>query len=114
MVFLLALAACCVVSLRPAAPLEKKPAVLVMYADWCPSCQQRKPILALINEKYRSKIRFVRFAITSEESSAKSKEQAEKLRFADLFEKNQDRTSLVVILDPAEREVFRTINDYHP
>jgi thiol-disulfide isomerase/thioredoxin len=114
MVFLLALAACCVVSLRPAAPLEKKPAVPVMYVEWCPSCQQRKPILAFINEKYRSMIRFVRFDITSEESSAKSKEQAEKLRFADFFEKNQDRTSLVAIRDPARRVVFRTTNDYHP
>jgi thiol-disulfide isomerase/thioredoxin len=97
-----------------AAPVEKKPTVLVMYADWCPSCQQLKPVLALINEKYRNRIRFVRFDITSEETSAKSKEQAAKLGFADFFEKNQDRTSLVAILDPSGREVFRTINDYEP
>jgi thiol-disulfide isomerase/thioredoxin len=100
--------------LSSAAPAEKKPTVLVMYADWCPSCQQLKPVLALINEKYRNKIRFVRFDITSEETSAKSKEQAEKLGFADFFEKNKERTSLVSILDPSGREVFRTINDYEP
>jgi hypothetical protein len=76
--------------------------------------QQLKPILALINDKYHNRIRFLRFDITSEETSARAKEQAQKLGFADFFEKNHDRTSLVVILDSSGREVFRTINDYDP
>jgi thiol-disulfide isomerase/thioredoxin len=114
LLFVVTLTVCGVARLSSAAPAEKKPTVLVMYADWCPSCQQLKPVLALINEKYRNKIRFVRFDITSEETSAKSKEQAEKLGFADFFEKNKERTSLVSILDPSGREVFRTINDYEP
>jgi thiol-disulfide isomerase/thioredoxin len=114
LLFVVTLTVCGVARLSLAAPPEKKPTVLVMYADWCPSCQQLKPVLALINEKYRNKIRFVRFDITSEETSAKSKEQAEKLGFADFFEKNKERTSLVSILDPSGREVFRTINDYEP
>jgi thiol-disulfide isomerase/thioredoxin len=114
LLFVVTLTVCGVARLSLAAPPEKKPTVLVMYADWCPSCQQLKPVLALINEKYRNKIRFVRFDITSEETGAKSKEQAEKLGFADFFEKNKERTSLVSILDPSGREVFRTINDYEP
>jgi thiol-disulfide isomerase/thioredoxin len=95
-------------------PVDRRPFLLVVYADWCPSCQRLKPTLALLNEKYRGKIRFVRFDITSEESAAKSKEQAQKLGLGDFFERNHQQTSLVIILDSSSHEVFRTVNDYDP
>jgi thiol-disulfide isomerase/thioredoxin len=100
--------------LSPAPPVDRRPFVLVVYADWCPSCQRLKPTLALINDRYRGKIQFVRFDITSEQTAERSKEQAEKLGFGDFYEKNHDRTSLVIILDSSHREVFRTVNDYDP
>ena len=100
--------------IHAAPPADKRPYVLVVYADWCPSCQQLKPTLALLNEKYSGKIRFVRFDITSERTAAKSQEQAAKLGLADFYEKNHDRTSVVIILDASRREVFRTVNDYDP
>jgi thiol-disulfide isomerase/thioredoxin len=114
---ILALTALLVLSvqgLAAAPPVDRRPIVLVVYADWCPSCQRLKPTLALINDKYRGKIRFVRFDITSEETAEKSKENAEKLGFGDFYEKNHDRTSVVIILDSSHREVFRTVNDYDP
>ena len=97
-----------------APPVDRRPFMLVVYADWCPSCQRLKPTLALLNDRYRGKIRFVRFDITSEQTAERSKEQAEKLGFADFYEKNYDRTSVVIILDSSRREVFRTVNDYDP
>jgi thiol-disulfide isomerase/thioredoxin len=98
-----------------AAPTEdNRPFVLVVYADWCPSCQQLKPVLAHINEKYQKRIRFVRYDITSEETAARSKEEVAKLGLADFFEKNHEQTSLVVILDSSHKEVFRTANNYDP
>jgi histidinol dehydrogenase len=54
----------------------------------------------------------VRFDITSEETAAKSKQQAEKLGLADFYDKNHERTSTVIILNSSRREVFRTVNDY--
>ena len=95
-----------------APPADPRPYVLVVYADWCPSCQQLKPALALINEKYRDKIHFVRFDITTEATAAKSKQLAAKLGLADFYEKNHERTSVVIILNSSRREVFRTVNDY--
>ncbi|MGC0772673.1 MAG: thioredoxin domain-containing protein [Candidatus Acidiferrum sp.] len=112
--FVLGLFALLVASLGAVPRMDKRPLVLVVYADWCPSCQHLKPVLALINEKYHDKIRFVRFDITSEETLAKSQQRVEKLGLAKFFEKNHDQTSLVVILDAAHREVFRTVNDYNP
>jgi thiol-disulfide isomerase/thioredoxin len=99
---------------QAAPPADKRPYVLVVYADWCPSCQNLKPTLALINEKYNGKIRFVRFDITTERTAAKSQELAAKLGLADFYEKNHDRTSVVIILDSSRHEVFRTANDYDP
>lgn len=100
--------------IHAAPPADKRPYVLVVYADWCPSCQNLKPILAQLNEKYRGRIRFVRFDITTESTAAKSQEQAEKLGLADFYERNHERTSVVIILDSSRREVFRTANDYEP
>jgi thiol-disulfide isomerase/thioredoxin len=102
-----------VASLGAAPPADKRPLVLVVYADWCPSCQHLKPALAVINEKYRNRIRFVRFDITTEETTAESQRRVEKLGLAKFFETNQ-RTSLVVIMDSSRREIFRTVNDFDP
>ena len=93
-------------------PQAKKPVVLVVYADWCPLCQKLKPVLALINDNYKGKIRFVRFDVTSESSTAKSRQQAKSLGLEPFFEKYQGTTSLVVIQDASGREVFRAVHDY--
>jgi thiol-disulfide isomerase/thioredoxin len=93
---------------------DKRPYVLVVYADWCPSCQQLKPTLAFLNEKYRDRIRFLRFDITTEQSAARSKELASKMGLADFYDKNHERTSVVIILDSSRHEVFRTVNDFAP
>jgi thiol-disulfide isomerase/thioredoxin len=114
LIILLTLTAGCFASPSTAAPEEKRPSVLVVYADWCPSCQQLKPTLALINEKYRGKIHFVRYDITSEETEEKSKREVMRLGLAEFFEKNHEQTSLVVILSSSGREIFRTVNDYEP
>ncbi len=91
---------------------ENKPRVVVVYADWCPLCQKLKPALALINEKYAGKIRFVRLDVTDEKTTAASMEQAKSLGLQEFFQKNRERTSLVVIQDASGHEVFRAVHDY--
>jgi thiol-disulfide isomerase/thioredoxin len=93
-------------------PTENKPLVVVVYADWCPLCQKLKPVLARINEKYSGKIHFVRLDVTSKETTAKSRLQAQSLGLEQFFEQSRDKTSLVVIQDPAGHEVFRAVHDY--
>src|SRR5258708_25824694 len=91
---------------------DNKPLVVVVYADWCPLCQKLKPALALINERYAGKIRFVRLDVTTEETTAKTNAQARTLGLEQFFEKNRETTSLVMIQDPAGHEVFRALHDY--
>jgi len=112
MVFLFAVILLCVPGFGGAQQEEKKPLVLVVYADWCPLCQNLKPVLALMNERYRRKIRFVRLDVTSEATTAKSRQQARSLGLEPFFDKYYTLTSLVVIQDPAGHEVFRAVHDY--
>ena len=100
--------------IEAAPPTDKQPTVLVVYADWCPLCQRLKPTLALINEKYHGRIRFIRFDLTSEETTAQSKQLASKLGLTEFFKQNQETTSLVVIQDTSGHEVFRAVHDYDP
>jgi thiol-disulfide isomerase/thioredoxin len=91
---------------------EKKPLVLVVYADWCPYCQNLKPVLALMNERYRGRIRYEVLDVTSEATTAKARERARSLGLEKFFDQNYVTTSLVVIKDPNGRQVFRTVHDY--
>jgi thiol-disulfide isomerase/thioredoxin len=111
-ILVLAITVIAVPGFAGAPPTENKPLVLVVYADWCPLCQKLKPALALINEKYSGRIRFVRLDVTSEETTAKSKQRAQSLGLEQFFDKYHDTTSLVIIQDASGHEVFRALHDY--
>ena len=109
----LVLTFCLVQSFSAATPADKKPFVVVVYADWCPTCQELKPTLLHINQKYQNRIHFVRYDITSEESAERSNQTMAQMGLADFFDKYERKTSLVVILDSSKREVLRTYNDFN-
>jgi thiol-disulfide isomerase/thioredoxin len=109
---LLAIAFAAVTVTGSAQETDKKPLVLVVYADWCPYCQNLKPVLALMNERYRGRIRYEVLDVTSEATTAKARERARSLGLEKFFDQNYVTTSLVVIKDPAGREVFRAVHDY--
>lgn len=92
---------------------DKKPLVVVVYADWCPYCQKLKPALALINERYKGKVNFVRLDVTSQASTVASRLEAARLGLSSFFDQYQGSTSLVMIQDPAGHEVFRAVHDYN-
>ena len=91
---------------------DKKPLVLVVYADWCPYCQNLKPVLALMNERYRGRIRYEVLDVTTEATTARARERARSLGLEKFFDQNYVTTSLVVIKNSAGREVFRAAHDY--
>ena len=109
---LLAIAFAVLATTGGAQETDKKPIVLVVYADWCPYCQNLKPVLALMNERYRGRIRYEVLDVTSEATTARARERARSLGLEKFFDQNYVTTSLVVIKDPAGREVFRAVHDY--
>ena len=111
--FLLAIAFCFPSVTGSAQEVEKKPLVLVVYADWCPMCQSLKPVLVLMNDRYRGQIHYVLLDVTTEATTAKSRAQAQSLGLEKFFDRNFATTSLVVIRDPAGHEVFKAVHDYN-
>src|SRR5215467_16048866 len=108
----LAIALCLVSTAGNAQESAKKPLVLVVYADWCPYCQNLKPVLALMNERYRGRIRYEVLDVTTEATTARARERARSLGLEKFFDQNYVTTSLVVIKNSAGREVFRAAHDY--
>lgn len=91
---------------------ETKPLVAVIYAEWCPMCQQLKPVLVLINERYNGKVRFLRLDMTSETTAAEAKQKAYNAGLKSFFNENKEKTSLVIIQDASGHEIFRAYHDY--
>lgn len=89
-----------------------KPLLAVIYAEWCPMCQQLKPVLALIGERYNGKIELVRLDMTSEKTAAEAKLKAHNAGVESFFNENKERTSLVIIQDASGKEIFRAYHDY--
>jgi thiol-disulfide isomerase/thioredoxin len=111
-IFLVTVVFCTLSGFGSQPPKANTTLVVVVYADWCPYCQNLKPALARINEKYNGQLRMVRLDVTSEETTAKSKLLARDLGLGRFFEDNKASTSLVVIQDPSGHEVFRAFHDY--
>lgn len=110
---LLAITILCAPILHAVQQEDKKPVVAVIYADWCPLCQKLKPVLARINERYQGEIHFVVLDVTSEKTSAASKQEARRFGLESFFDQYHDRTSVVIIQDAGGREIFRAAHDYN-
>ncbi len=49
---------------------SSRPLVVDFYADWCPPCQQMKPVFAALAEKYNGKVDFVSINVDEERELA--------------------------------------------
>ena len=100
---------------RGSAQKEKendKPLLVVVYADWCPYCQKLKPVLALLHERYKNRIHFVHLDVTSQATTAASRQEAGRFGLSSFLDQYQYQTSLVVIQNSARHEIFRAVHDY--
>jgi thiol-disulfide isomerase/thioredoxin len=96
----------------PAQNKQLKPTIAVIYADWCPYCQALKPTLAAINEKYHSRVNFVRLDVTNETTTASTLAIAKEKGFSEFFLANKEMTSMVVVFDGNGKEIFRTAHNF--
>jgi thiol-disulfide isomerase/thioredoxin len=92
---------------------QVKPTIAVVYADWCPYCQALKPTLAAINEKYHSRVNFIRLDVTNETTTAKTFGMAKEKGFSEFFLANKEMTSMVAVFDGNGKEVFRTAHNFN-
>ena len=90
----------------------KRPTVVIIRADWCSACQKLEPTMMELMGQYRDRIDFVLLDVTDDQKAAKAVADARKLGLGKFFEANKKKTSTVVVLSPARKILFQTMQNF--
>lgn len=93
-------------------PKAKHPTVAIIRADWCSACQQLEPTMMELMGQYKGRIDFVILDVTDDQKAQKSAADARKLGLGKFFEANKKQTSTVVVLSPAHKILFQTMQNF--
>lgn len=93
-------------------PKGKRATVVVIRADWCSACQKLEPTMMELMSQYKDRIDFVVLDVTDDEKAQKAASEARKLGLAKFFASNKKKTSTVVVLNPARKIVFQTMQNF--
>ncbi len=100
-----------VVAQSAATPLAKelqgKPAIVEVYADWCPFCKTAAPTLSSLRDEYKGKVNFIDLDITDRSTSQKAEAQAQKLGLASFYAENKSVPGSLAIINPATGEIVQ-------
>jgi thiol-disulfide isomerase/thioredoxin len=100
-----------VVAQSAATPLAKelqgKPAIVEVYADWCPFCKSAAPTLSSLRDEYKGKVNFIDLDITDRSTSQKAEAQAQKLGLASFYAENKSVPGSLAIINPATGEIVQ-------
>lgn len=86
---------------------EKEIIIIEIYAKWCPLCKNIEPTLDLLQSQLTD-IKFVKFDVSTQDTSQKSEETARKLGLYQFYQANKNKTSTVAIIVPSTREIVST------
>ena len=86
--------------------LQGKPAVVDVYATWCPACKAIAPTLSSLKEEYKGKVNFVVLDVTDRSATNQAHAAAQKLGLAKFLEANKSATGTVAVIDPATGEII--------
>ncbi|APB32775.1 Thiol-disulfide isomerase and thioredoxins [Gloeomargarita lithophora Alchichica-D10] len=80
--------------------LQNQPVVVDMFATWCAGCQNIKPTLTQLRQRYQGKVNFVVFDVSDKKTAQAAETQAQKMGLGQYFAKTKSQTSTVAIIDP--------------
>lgn len=93
-------------------PNARHPTVAIIRADWCSACQKLEPAMMELMNQYKGRINFVMLDVTDDQKAAKAASQARKLGIGKFFEANKKHTSTVVVLSPAHKILYQTMQNF--
>ncbi len=93
-------------------PTTRRPTVAIIRADWCSACQKLEPAMMELMNQYKGRINFVMLDVTDDQKAAKAASQARKLGIGKFFEANKKHTSTVVVLSPAHKILYQTMQNF--
>ena len=86
--------------------LQGKPAVVDIYATWCPACQAIAPTLSSLRTQYKDKVNFVVLDVTDRAATQKAETNAKRMGLATFLKENKASTGTVAIINPATGEIL--------
>ncbi len=86
--------------------LQGKPAVVDIYATWCPACQAIAPTLSSLRTQYKDKVNFVVLDVTDRAATQKAETNAKRMGLATFLKENKASTGTVAIVNPATGEIL--------
>lgn len=93
-------------------PRGKRPTVAIIRADWCAACQKLEPTMMELMGQYKDRIDFVMLDVTDAQKAGQAASTAGKLGLGKFFKANMKKTSTVVVLSPAHRILFQTMQNF--
>jgi thiol-disulfide isomerase/thioredoxin len=87
--------------------LQGKPAIVEVYADWCPFCKAAAPTLSSLRDEYKGKVNFIDLDISNRSTSQKAEVQAQKLGLGSFYAENKSVPGSLAIINPATGEIVQ-------
>lgn len=87
--------------------LQGKPAIVDIYASWCPACKNIAPTLSQLKQQYAGKANFIVFDVSDSKKTQASMKMASQLGLTNFFNANKSQTSTVAIIDPATGKIVK-------
>jgi thiol-disulfide isomerase/thioredoxin len=87
--------------------LQGKPAIVEIYADWCPFCKAAAPTLSALHEEYKGRVNFIDLNITDRSQVQQSVLKAKQLGLESFFEINRAAPGTLAIINPATGEILQ-------
>jgi thiol-disulfide isomerase/thioredoxin len=86
--------------------LQGKPAVVDVYATWCPACQAIAPTLSNLRTKYKDKVNFVVLDVTDRAATQQAETNAKRMGLTAFLKENKASTGTVAIINPETGEIL--------
>lgn len=86
--------------------LQGKPAVVDIYASWCPACKNVAPALSQLKKEYAGKANFVVLDVSDRSKASQAAAKARQLGLGQYFDANKSQTGMIAIIDPATGNIL--------
>ncbi|PZV18297.1 MAG: hypothetical protein DCF20_04410 [Pseudanabaena sp.] len=86
--------------------IQGKPAVVDVYASWCPACKNIAPTLSDLKKEYEGKVEFVVLDVSDKSTTAAAEATAQELGLSKFLAENKTQTGSLTIIEPATGKIL--------
>ena len=80
-----------------AAPVQDRPIVVVVHADWCAACLRVAPAVAWMREEYSHRVSFIDLDVTDEPAMARATREASRQGLGPFFDASGGQPGISIL-----------------